>query len=117
MDTSELGKQYFAKVMAERFSDERLSAIRAAIEANGYWEENEEWRICTYIASRIEPIEQDGQPWYRVSVKNGVDFECLCPTIKRAVEFLGLFESTSMGMFYSVGWSSWAEKTERVASK
>ena len=111
MNTSELGQKYFNEVLNERFSTDRLKEISQEIKENGVWEEEHEWRISTYIMLRIEPFnDENGEQWYRASVKNGVEASCVCPTLTRALQYLVVLEKTTMDMFLGLGWSSWAEK-------
>jgi len=88
----------------------RVQQIQAAIDATGRWEEKFEWRISTVRNSTIERTEEHGQSCYRVGVANGVNANCLCPTIERAVEYLAVLEALTSELFYALGWSSWASK-------
>lgn len=86
----------------------RVLEIKAAIAEKGYWEDFVEWRIFTVTERRIERIEKDGRPWFRVRVACDHEMICYCPTIERAVEFLGVYERLIADMFWTLGWPSWA---------
>jgi hypothetical protein len=86
----------------------RTKEIREAIEKNGFWEGCFEWRIFTVTEMRVDPVEREGKIWYQVKVKCDSEHICQCPTIERAVEFLGVFEKLVQDLFWSLGWPSWA---------
>ena len=83
------------------------SEIEAAIQARGFWEREEEWRISTVTVSRVESIQLRGETWYRVKVKCDAEMVAECPTIARAAEFVGVFEQLSKDLFWTLGWPGW----------
>ncbi|HYD82383.1 MAG TPA: hypothetical protein VEC06_21475 [Paucimonas sp.] len=99
------------KLARRRFSRARVRAVSAAIAEKGYWEERYEWRINTETEARIEPVRFLGRQFFQVSVKCDQEFLCRCPTIARAVEFLGVYEELAMATFEQLGWPSWASRT------
>ena len=108
-DRRKTAEEYFHAL--EGHADRNLVPIVAAdISRQGFWERVEEWRISSYITSRIEPFEHQGKKWYRLTVKNGTDATCICPTIARAVHYLAIFERLSKDLFWTQGWPSWADK-------
>ena len=109
-----LGEQYLSE-LATRVDPRLIEEVSTAIQSAGRWERTEEWRISTYITSWIEPIELEGQKWYRVTVENGTDTSCVCPTINRAIEYLYVLERVTIDLFWALGWSSWAEKARLKA--
>ena len=102
-------EEYFSS-LAQRVDPKLVAAVSAQIGERGFWERTEEWRISTYITSRIEPCDFKGKKWYRVTVNNGTDVSCLCPTISRAVHYLTVIEGLTVDLFYTQGWPSWADK-------
>ena len=81
-----------------------IEKVRAAIEANGYWEEYDEWRISTYFTTRIEPQEIQGKKWFKVSVECDLqELTCRCPTIEKAYLFSKYYRHIIVNQFYSVG--------------
>ena len=86
--------------------------IRATVQASGRWTDQLEWRIFTVAERSIERIERDGQSWYRVRVSCDYSFSADCPTLERAIEFLGLFQSLLFHMWRNFGWPGWATKTQ-----
>ena len=86
--------------------------MQAAIEAKGFWEEFIEWRLSIVTSLRIERIRKrvlnEDADWYRVCVKCDSELMCDCPTIERAVEYLGVFEHLVADLFWTLGWPSWA---------
>jgi len=86
----------------------RINQIKKSIDENGFWEDFVEWRISTITESRITTIDRNGKKWFEVKVKCDNEMKCECPTLERAMEFLGIFEQLMVDFFYTVGWSSWA---------
>jgi hypothetical protein len=89
-------------------SAEALSRIGSAIEANGSWEEQEEWRIMTWFDSKIVRGELNGRPWFTATVScDGQSFTCGCPSIERADGFMRFYQTLIVHQYYSVGppWS------------
>lgn len=81
-----------------------IEKVRASIEAEGYWQEYEEWRISTFFTSRIEPMEIQEKKWFRVSVECDMqEFMCKCPTIEKAYLFSKYHRHLIVNQFYSVG--------------
>jgi hypothetical protein len=99
----------YLEQLSERAKKARsVEQIEAAIRDKGYWEDFVEWRISTVTSMRIEPVERDRKRWYRVQVKCDAEFICHCPTVERAVEFLGVFERLTADLFWTLGWPGWA---------
>jgi hypothetical protein len=98
---------YLEKLPARAHRFDRLAEIDAAIERDGFWQETVEWRIMTETTLRIQLEESDGKRWYGVSVKCDAEMTCRCPTLSRAVEFLGTFEMLTIDLFWTFGWPSW----------
>ena len=99
---------YLERISENARNSKRIQEIGAAIQKNGFWKDFVEWRVSTVTEMRIEPVERNGKTWYRVKVKCDSEHTCHCPTIERAVEFLGVFESLTHDLFWSLGWPSWA---------
>jgi hypothetical protein len=89
-----------------------LNEIRQAISANGYWEKHDEWRISTVMSKRIELAKRAGRSGFTVRVNCDHDLQCHCPTLERAIEFLGVYDGLVQDLFYTLGWPSWATKTQ-----
>jgi hypothetical protein len=101
---------YLAALSAEARARHSLDEIRAAIAANGFWERHDEWRIFTVTTKRIEAAEQNGRSGFLVHVSCDQEFSCHCPTIERAVEFLGVYDGLIIDMFGALGWPSWVSR-------
>ena len=90
--------------------------VRSAISRQGYWRDEDEWRISTITSSRIEPIGRPAswgpgpEPLYQVNVKCDHEFACIAPTIERAAEFVGIYKVLIMELFWTYGWPSWVAK-------
>ncbi|HEX8174978.1 MAG TPA: hypothetical protein VF543_07650 [Pyrinomonadaceae bacterium] len=104
--------RYLEQLSENAKRPERLRKVVSAINEQGFWQEVVEWRIFTETIMRIEPEERDGIVWYKVSVKCDAEMVCRCPTIERAVEFLGVFERLTVDLFWSLGWPSWVAKNQ-----
>ena len=87
-----------------------IGRIAEAIAADGTWQEVDEWRISTETTYRIEPEQAWGKDWFRVSAQCDYEMACHTPTLERAVEMLGVFDSLIMDLFWTRGWASWAAK-------
>jgi hypothetical protein len=104
---NQLAKAYLEGLSKLVKDKRRVSEIQDSIKEKGYWEESIEWRISTVTRMRVEPIEKDGKQWYKVQVECDYEMVCHCPTIDRAVEFLGVYERLIADLFYTLGWASW----------
>lgn len=104
---------YFEKLSRNAPTRHNLVEIRSAVESAGYWESHDEWRISTVTSKRIEPAERHGEKGFLVSAKCDHEFACFCPTLERAVEMLGVYDKLIMDMFWTLGWPSWASKSQR----
>lgn len=85
------------------------------LNSGAIYKSSEEWRISTIMETEIKPeictySGHSGETWYRVKVKCDILFECLSPTIERAIEFAMIFQSKTADFFYQYGWSSWVKK-------
>jgi hypothetical protein len=96
----------------ERVTPELLREIKAAIDRDGVWEDEGEWRISTYMTRRVEPVEVHDRRWFEVTVKSDTTLTCLAPTLERALEFMFVFERLVMDLFWTLGWPSWAARRE-----
>ena len=65
--------------------------------------------MSTVTELRIDLVQKDGKPWFKVRVACDHEMICHCPTIERAVEFLGVYERLIADLFWTLGWPSWAE--------
>jgi hypothetical protein len=94
---------------------ELIAAVSGDIRQHGYWQRTTEWRIFTETTSRIE-VERDqaDRRWYKVTVDGGDStMICRCPTLERALEFVGLYEQLIRDSFYTLGWASQPAKGRR----
>ncbi len=83
---------------------ETLADITAALDANGTWQTQEEWRISTWFDSQITRGEQSGRLWFTAAVAcDGQSYTCGCPTLERAYSFMRFYQSLIIDQFYSVG--------------
>lgn len=120
MDTNKIGQEYFKKlykvdsIFTEDYEKinkaEMVNIVNDSIRTKGYWEDNCEWRISTVMTSRIETETIGEKLYYKVSVDNEVKVHCYCPTIIRALNYLVVLQESSKDMFWSIGWSTWAER-------
>jgi len=102
----------YLKLLVSQATQPQMSAIRAAIERDGRWQGRVEWRISTDTEFSIEPVHREGSIWYRVRVACDHEFTSVCPTLDRAIEFMGLYQGLIAQLFYEVGWPSWATRTQ-----
>ncbi len=89
-----------------------LQDIRRAIAARGFWEESSKWGPLCEAKMRIDPIQHAGQTWFRAGVMCGHEFFCNCPTVQRAVQFLGIYQHLIFDMYNVLGSPTCAEKQE-----
>ena len=83
---------------------EREAEIKAALDGDGYWEIDYEWRIMTPGSERIE---KRGRKYFVRATCHGV-FAAEFEEFATAVEASQVFSSIQKDLFYAVGWSSWA---------
>ncbi len=107
-ELGQLSKPYLEQLSKWAKDTRRISEseIQASIEEKGYWEYFVEWRISTVTEMRVEPVERGGKQWYKVRVACDHEWACHCPTIGRAVEYLGIYERLMADLFRTVGWPS-----------
>jgi hypothetical protein len=103
-------RKYFPQIDPGLANDARVEEISTAIKQHGQWNESIEWRISTVMESRIEPIDRDGNTWYRVSVKCCHELRTECPTLRRAVQFQSIYAALICDMFWNLGWPSWSSR-------
>lgn len=100
---------YLQEISEWARSPERVDQIRAAIQTQGFWEDWAEWRISTITHTRIDPLGP-GRGGYQVRVECDQQMSCICPTLERAIEFLGIYEHLIADLFWTVGWPSYAHR-------
>ncbi len=103
---------YFNRLSRVAKKAHRAETIAAAILEHGYWEEHAEWRTSTVTTSRIEPVSKDGIHWFKVTVTCDTSMSAVCPTLARAIQYAGIFRQLEQDLFFSVGWPSWASRTQ-----
>lgn len=103
---------YLAKPSGQAAARHDISEIRKAIERDGFWERHDEWRISTITSKRIEPAVRHGRKGFLVSASCDHQFACHCPTLERAIEMLGMYDKLLMDLFWTLGWPSWATKSQ-----
>jgi hypothetical protein len=99
---------YLVKLAKAGSTHYQKHEVLDAIEKDGTWEDCVEWRISTYTETCISPEYFKDENWFRVSVKCDYEFSCICPTIDRALEMVGLYQQLIFKLFHQVGWPSWA---------
>jgi hypothetical protein len=109
-DTAMSEVPYLAALSRQASSYNNFDEIRRAVDANGFWERYDEWRISTVTTKRIEAAEREGRKGFLVKVGCDHEFSCHCPTLERAVEFLNIYDGLIVDLFYTVGWPSWAAR-------
>jgi len=81
-----------------------LEKVRAAMQANRYWHEQDEWRISTYFDTKIEMESVHGKDWFKVRVECDMqEFICRCPNLEKAYLFSRFYRHLIVSQFYSVG--------------
>lgn len=81
-----------------------LQLVKSEIQASGYWQQQDEWRISTYFDTRIEKQEINGKDWFKVRVECDMqEFICRCPTVEKAYLFSRFYRHLIVSQFYSVG--------------
>ena len=91
-----------------------VNEVKDAIAKNAEWTESVEWRISTWTDMSIRPMEHKGRQWFEVSVKCDHEFVCHCPSIERAVFFLGLYDKLIKDLYRQLGWASAPGKSINV---
>lgn len=106
-------QQFLGKLLKNRHKhwQQQLPDIQQRLDERGIWEEFIEWRISTVTELRITAVLKDEVTWYQVWVNCDQEFQCCCPTLERAIEFMSIYESLMPELFVSHGWPSWASKT------
>ncbi len=95
---------------AEDASHRVFATVVSAIESIGRWEEDEEWRICTWFRSAIVQGTLNERPWFTVTVTcDGQTLSCGCASIERAYGFMRLYQKLIVEQFYSIG-PPWADQ-------
>jgi hypothetical protein len=81
-----------------------LVRVKSAMESEGFWEEQDEWRISTWFTTRIDTEEVGEKKWFKVMVEcDGQQFSCRCPTIEKAFLHSKFYRHIIFSQFYSVG--------------
>ncbi|HEY0311687.1 MAG TPA: hypothetical protein VGC56_04250 [Allosphingosinicella sp.] len=81
-----------------------LELIESAIEADGRWAVQEEWRISTCFDSSITRSTRNCKEVYEVCVEcDGQRLACACPTLEGAYAFMRLYQAFIVDQFYSLG--------------
>jgi hypothetical protein len=110
-------QQFLNKLFNKRYHhwQQQSQIIQNVLAEKGVWEEFVEWRISTITELRIEIISKNDTTWYQVKVTCDQEFQCCCPTLERAIEFMSIYESLIPELFASHGWPSWTSKTTMQA--
>lgn len=87
-----------------------IQEVQKQIAANGFWEQNTEWRISTVMTSRIEPQDKDGKKYFITTVKCEQEVMIPAKTIERAIIFRKVYEDIQMELWHELGWASWTKK-------
>ena len=104
--------RYLKKLSQKAQDPKRIEKIRTSIQRERFWEDHIEWGLSRITSLRIDRVERDDRPssktWYRVQVECDTKMVCECPTLERAVEFLGIYELLVVDLVWTAGWPSWA---------
>jgi hypothetical protein len=96
----------------QRVTPQLKYEVKAAVDSEGFWQDDGEWRISTYLTRRVETVERNGRRWFEVTVTSDNEMQCHAPTLERALEFMFVFEQLVMDLFWTLGWPSWADRRE-----
>lgn len=110
-------QNFLGKLLNDRHKhwQQQLPYIQQTLAEKGVWEEFIEWRISTITELRIRTVLKNEVIWYQVRVACDQEFQCCCPTLERAIEFMSIYESLIPELFTNQGWPSWASKTTMLA--
>jgi hypothetical protein len=85
-----------------------LEQVRLAIERDGRWQEDEEWRISTWFDTEIKLTTDAENPKFLVRVEcDGQEFKAVCPSLHKAFLVSKFYQRIIVEQFYSVG-PTWA---------
>lgn len=87
-----------------------IQEVEKQIAANGFWEQITEWRISTFMTSRIEPQDKDGKKYFITTVKCEQEVMIPAKTVERAINFRKVYEDIQMELWHQLGWASWTKK-------
>ena len=115
------GKLLFSSISAPHIScikpfddyqatEVEIKEVREQIEKNGFWEQNDEWRISTVMFSKIEPTIRDGEEFFITTVKCETEIMIPAKTIERAIIFKKIYEDIIIELWHDLGWPSWTKK-------
>jgi hypothetical protein len=101
---------YLKKISEYSATDDEISQVETAINKNGFWEEDFEWRISTVMTSKIEPKIENDKKWFITTVKCEQEVMIPAASIERAIIFKKLYQDFQMELWHEQGWASWTKK-------
>ena len=93
-------------------SKEEIETVTKAINENGYWESSTEFRMSTYMTTRIEKQIKNGKPWFITTVNCEQEIMIPAKTIERAIVFKNIYEDFQFDLINRIGWASWSSKNK-----
>jgi len=88
----------------------RIEEIRAAIDADGFWHDESEWRISTVGAECIERVPRG----FTATATAHGEFSATFRTFPEAYEAMSVFFQLQTALFYAVGWSTWPGSEKKL---
>ena len=87
---------------------DELAKVSLAIEREGKWQEDEEWRISTWFDTEIKLTTDAENPKFLVRVEcDGQEFKAICPSLHKAFLVSKFYQRIILDQFYSVD-PTWA---------
>ena len=108
---------YLANLLEKGKLESSKEEILEEIEKNGIWKEYQEWRMAVTAEISIKNEDHNDEKWFKVNVNCDYEFNCLCPTIERAIEMAGLYQQLIMNLDAQVGWPSWVSASQMEVGK
>ena len=93
------------KLGALRLTDDQLlQHVQDEIEEQGFWSDFAEMSMGGGKSARIDLVEVDGNPTYRVSAGYGIKIQATYVTLDRALDMAALFAEVEWNIVVATSW-------------
>lgn len=89
---------------------EEIDLVTNEINKNGYWESSVEFRMSTYMTTKIEKQIINEKAWFITTVKCEQEVMIPAKTVERAILYKKIYEDFQFDLIYKIGWASWSSK-------
>jgi hypothetical protein len=93
---------YLKKLYESSHLEASVQEISRALEKSDVFTEYAEWRMGTCAEITISKLGDK----FKVKVEYDYKFECICPTLERAIGMAGLYIGLIIKLDQQVGWPS-----------